>query len=237
MPPTHDTPVSRAVPHSVPNPVRSNHGHRCCPPSWARRLLCVCFKASLLTYMRMAVSSSSLGESNQKVWSTSRFSRQWCVKPARPGLTINRLQEGQRTPRPQIPGPERTLIDGSSPDSVGLSWLLGLHLPTHSLLHMALCLGVQRYQECRALHTVMPVSSMPTPINPVQACGMLGVPARIGTIHPVIKDCLAGRPGLTPFIKSGQMQREPFIYKCRRTRRTGTKQATVFWTAKSLTGT
>lgn len=97
--------------------------------------MCVCFKASLLTYMRMAVSSSSLGESNQKVWSTSRFSRQWCVKPARPGLTINRLQEGQRTPRPQIPDPERTLIDGSSPDSVGLYLTIQAVrvIPAHSL--------------------------------------------------------------------------------------------------------
>lgn len=74
-------------------------------------------------------------------------------------------------------------------------------------------------------------------INPVQAYGMRGVIAYIGTIHPVIKDCLAGRPGLTPFIKSGKMLREPFIYNgCRWTWRTGTKQATVFWMAKSPTG-
>ena len=46
-------------------------------PSWARRISCVRVKASWSTWTWMVVSSSSLGASSQKAWSTSKFSRQW----------------------------------------------------------------------------------------------------------------------------------------------------------------
>lgn len=45
-------------------------------PSCRSRLSCVSFRAASSTWTWMAVSSSSVGESSQKAWSTSRFSRQ-----------------------------------------------------------------------------------------------------------------------------------------------------------------